>query len=184
VGELVLVTGGARSGKSRFAEEHSASYGRAVTYLATMAPAGDAELAIRIAHHRARRPGEWRTVEEPLDLGGAIRAAPADDVVLLDCLTLWVSNLLFRAVPGVEGASAREWDGAISACVEAARNLCVEQARRDGPLIAVTNEVGWGIVPGDALSRAFRDAAGLVNQAFAAAASEVVLLVSGRPLHL
>lgn len=166
---LIYVTGGARSGKSRFAEARATELGgERVTYLAT-AQAFDAEMTERIGRHRDDRPAAWATLEEPLDVAGALAAA--NGVVLLDCLSLWVSNLLLR------GDSEAQM-------LEAAGQVLSAQARRDAPLIVVSNEVGLGIVPDNALARQYRDALGRVNQAFAAESTEAWLLVSGLPLRL
>jgi adenosyl cobinamide kinase/adenosyl cobinamide phosphate guanylyltransferase len=154
---LVLYLGGARSGKSRLAVEHAASSGAPVTYIAT-GEAGDEEMAARIELHRAERPPEWKTVEEPLDLAGALAAAAGTAVV--DCLTLWVAN---------GGGDDAALDAAIA---------------RDGLTIAVSNEVGLGIVPANALAREFRDTLGRVNAAWAAAADEAWFVVAGKTLRL
>ena len=166
---LIYVTGGARSGKSRFAEARAAALGGAqVTYLAT-AQAFDAEMAERIGRHRLERPLGWRTLEEPLEVPAALGGVRG--VLLLDCLSLWVSNLMLRG----------DDDEAILA---AAGALLQTQAGRGGPLIAVSNEVGSGIVPDNALARRYRDTLGRVNQAVAAASDEAWLLASGLPLRL
>ena len=164
-----LVLGGARSGKSRHAEALAAASGLAKVYLAT-ATAFDAEMQARIANHRRDRAGAgWRTVEEPLALRETLaREAGPDRVVLVDCLTLWRSNLLLG---GHE--------------VEAeCRELAADLPRLRGPVVVVSNEVGWGIVPENALARAFRDAQGRLNQAMAQVCDRVVLLVAGLPLVL
>ncbi|CAM3174531.1 Adenosylcobinamide kinase [Deinococcus saxicola] len=166
---ILFVTGGARSGKSSFAEARAAASGEAVTYLAT-AQASDAEMTARIGRHRADRPAEWFTVEEPLDVPRALQDA-ATPTVLLDCLSLWVSNMLLL-----------DWtDGAMLA---AADNLLSAARARPGLTILVTNEVGLGIVPDNALARRYRDVLGWVNQRCAAASDEAVVLVSGLPLQL
>lgn len=181
-GELVLVTGGARSGKSRFAERLAAESGRATWYVATMQPLDD-ELAARVARHRARRPVGWSTVEEPLDLAGALRAAPPGTTVLIDCLGLWVSNLLF-AGEGPDGWTTGDWERWVDACVARARGAAELLGEREGLSVVVTNEVGLGIVPGDALSRWYRDALGLVNQEFASRATRAFLVVAGLEVQL
>ena len=166
---LTLVLGGARSGKSRHAEGlvEAASGARRV-YVAT-ATAGDAEMAARIAAHRNRRGADWSTVEAPHDLAGEIsRAAAPDAAVLVDCLTLWLSNLLLA---GADLGAAR-------------RSLLEALAAARGPVVCVANEVGLGIVPDNALARAFRDAAGRLNQDVAAAADRVVFVAAGLPLVL
>jgi adenosylcobinamide kinase/adenosylcobinamide-phosphate guanylyltransferase len=163
-----LVLGGARSGKSRYAErlvEHAAGCG---TYLAT-AEAGDAEMAERIAAHRERRGPFWRTVESPLALAPAIIAQAAPErPVLVDCLTLWLSNLLL---------AGRQPDAE-------AGMLCRALHEADGPVVMVSNEVGMGLVPETPLGRHFRDAAGRLNQEIAALADRVVFIAAGLPLVL
>lgn len=166
---LVFVTGGARSGKSTFAERRAAAAGTAVTYLAT-AQAFDAEMAERIARHRADRPAGWVTVEEPLQVHGALEAA-ATPTALLDCLSLWVSNLLLADLSD-EAVLARA-----DALLDAAR-------ARPGLTVLVTNEVGLGLVPEYPLGRRYRDLLGWVNQKAAGASDEAWLLVSGLPLQL
>lgn len=179
---VTFVTGGARSGKSAFAERIAAESGLPVTYLATMEP-GDDELAARVARHRARRPASWRTVEVPLKLTDAIREAPPGELLLVDCLSLWVANVVFAAVPDPE-ADAAAFESATDRCVALAREAAQALGARPGPSVVVTNEVGSGIVPAGALSRYYRDALGLVNQRFAAAADEAFVLISGMPLRL
>lgn len=166
VPSLTLVLGGARSGKSRHAETLLARLPPPWIYLAT-AQAGDDEMAARIAAHRARRGAHWRTIEAPRDLRGAL-AACGDAPVLLDCLTLWLSNLMLaRADIGAE------MDG-----LEAAL------AAAPAPVVAVANEVGSGIVPEFPLGRRFRDLQGTLNQRMAARADRVVLMVAGLALPL
>jgi adenosylcobinamide kinase / adenosylcobinamide-phosphate guanylyltransferase len=162
---ITLVLGGARSGKSRYAESLIAALPPPWIYVAT-AQACDAEMAQRIAQHRARRAAAWRTLEAPDDLVSAIGAPPASAPLLVDCLTLWLSNRML-ADAGI--------DAEISA-VEAAL------AARMGPVVLVSNEVGCGIVPENALARRFRDLQGALNQRLAARADCVVLLVAGTPL--
>lgn len=163
-----LVLGGARSGKSRFAQARADACGLAPVFVAT-AQAYDAEMTDRIAHHQADRGPQWRTVEAPLALPEAILEHSATDTVLLvDCLTLWVSNLLLT------DADIRAATSALIDALAAAR----------GPAILVSNEVGWGIVPDNALARRFRDEAGIVNQRIAAAVDEVQLVVAGLPWAL
>ncbi|WP_221091602.1 bifunctional adenosylcobinamide kinase/adenosylcobinamide-phosphate guanylyltransferase [Deinococcus aquaedulcis] len=166
---LVFVTGGARSGKSAFAERRAADSGLPVTYLAT-AQAFDDEMAARIARHRGDRPAAWATVEEPLAVPGAL-AAISTPAVLLDCLSLWVSNLMLADWP----------DEAVLAAADA---LLATAQVRGGLTVLVTNEVGFGIVPDNVLARRYRDLLGWVNQRAAAASDEAWLLVSGRPLRL
>jgi adenosylcobinamide kinase / adenosylcobinamide-phosphate guanylyltransferase len=163
----ILITGGARSGKSRIAEAQAARFGPRATYIAT-AQAHDAEMAARIAAHQARRGPEWTTHAEPLDLAGALCASDGNGPRLVDCLTLWLTNLML---------GGHDWNARAKALV------AILPDQRD-PVIIVTNEVGSGIVPDNALSREFRDAAGLLNQWVAEAADEVYLAISGLPLKV
>jgi adenosylcobinamide kinase/adenosylcobinamide-phosphate guanylyltransferase len=164
----LLVLGGARSGKSRYAQMRAEATGLSPIYVAT-AQVFDDEMADRIVRHRADRGARWTTVEEPLDLPGAISVhSCADTVVLVDCLTLWASNLLL---------ADRYLDAAASA-------LTTAMVACRGPVVLVANEVGLGIVPDNALARRFRDYAGTINQAVAAAASEVVMMFAGIPLMI
>jgi adenosylcobinamide kinase/adenosylcobinamide-phosphate guanylyltransferase len=178
MGVLTLVVGGARSGKSRLAEQLAAAHAR-VTYLAT-AHAGDAEMARRIALHRRRRaeqvPG-WHTVEEPWDVVPVVAVHDAaGDCVLLECLTLWITNLVL----GLPGRPALD-DEAIVRRLE----QLIDAARAGaGRLIVVSNEVGCGIVPDNALARRFGDVLGEANQRLAAAAAEVYACVAGIPLRI
>jgi adenosylcobinamide kinase / adenosylcobinamide-phosphate guanylyltransferase len=163
-----LVLGGARSGKSRYAEALLEGAAAGALYLAT-AEAGDAEMAERIRRHRARRGQFWETVEERLALAECLaRESRAERPILVDCLTLWLANLL-EAGRAVE----REIDGLVAAL-----------PRLPGPVLFVANEVGLGIVPENALARRFRDHAGRLNQAVAAAADFVVFIAAGLPLVL
>jgi len=163
-----LIIGGARSGKSALAVQLARSSGLAVSVIVTAA-AGDAEMAERIARHRAARPREWRVVEAPIGLAAALRAECAGDrVVIADCLTLWLSNLLLAETPF---AAER------AALVDALPDL-------PGRVLLITNEVGLGIVPASALARRFRDEAGALNQALAVACERVILVTAGLPLVL
>ncbi len=166
MGKSILITGGARSGKSALAERLALGLGPAPVYVAT-AEAGDGEMADRIAAHQARRGPHWSLIEAPRDLSAALEhsdRAPR----LVDCLTLWVSNLML----------------ADADCEAAAHGLAAALARQRHPVVLVTNEVGSGIVPDNALARRFRDAAGRVNQIVAEAADEVYLCVAGQPLKV
>ncbi len=165
---LTLVLGGARSGTSAYAESLvEAAPGDAV-YIAT-GVAGDAEMAARIEAHRARRGARWRTVEEPLDLVGALaREAVEGRVTLVDCLTLWLANLMAAGLDPVA-----EQGRLVGALGEFA-----------APVVVVANEVGLGIVPENALAREFRDHAGRLNQAVAGVAERVVFVAAGLPLTL
>lgn len=195
MGALYFVTGGARSGKSRFAlrlAEAEARSGSPVVFVATM-EALDDELRSRVARHRAARPPAWRTVEAPHSPAAALAGAEAEACVLLDCLSLWLSNLLLAA-PGVEDISG---DGAPAAAMgsdargslgarigEEVDVLLRTIARRRGLTIVVSNEVGSGIVPASPLGRLFRDLLGSANQQVAAAAGRGWLLVAGRAVEL
>jgi adenosylcobinamide kinase/adenosylcobinamide-phosphate guanylyltransferase len=167
----VFITGGARSGKSRLAEILALGKGAPLVYIAT-GTAGDREMAERIARHRARRGPDWRTVEEPLDLAGAVSAAQGEcRAVLVDCITLWLTNLLLK------------YDDAAPALKEVERLVRLLPDLKT-PLILVSNEVGMGIVPENRLARTFRDLAGEANELLAEAADEVYVMFSGLPLKL
>ena len=158
--KIVLIGGGSRSGKSRFALERARREGSNLVFIAT-AEARDEEMRERIARHRAERGDEFRTVEAPLELAGAIRSADGDAIVV-DCLTLWLANTMASEFAALEEAARSS-----RACV-----------------ILVTNEVGCGIVPDNVLAREFRDLAGMLNQRMAEAASEVYWMVFGQPLRV
>jgi len=163
-----LILGGARSGKSRFAERLAEKTGLKKLYIATGA-AFDAEMGERIALHRDRRGDSWRTIEEQLDLAGVLTAeSRPDNVILVDCLTLWLSNVLFADKdPAAETA-----------------RLCDVLPGLAGPVVFVSNEVGMGIVPENRLSRSFRDAQGRLNQDMAGVCSKVVFVAADLPLLL
>jgi adenosylcobinamide kinase/adenosylcobinamide-phosphate guanylyltransferase len=177
-----LIFGGARSGKSAYAERLATETGKDVIYIAT-ASAGDSEMAARIRHHRQQRPAHWTTVEEELALADALRTWRAPDrIVLVDCLTLWLSNLLFSDGKQYPEVGAVELPKRFHAGRAA---LLEEIARADaGAVIFVSNEVGMGIVPYGAVSRAFTDEAGRLNQAIAAACDHVAFVAAGLPLTL
>ncbi len=165
---VTLVLGGARSGKSAYGERLVEAAGGAMVYLAT-AEAGDDEMAARIEAHRARRGNRWTTVEEPIALAEALaRADQPGGAVLVDCLTLWVSNLM---------AEGRDVAAESEGLVESLDDL-------DGTVVFVANEVGLGVVPDNAAARAFRDHAGRLNQDMAARADRVVFMAAGLPLML
>jgi adenosylcobinamide kinase / adenosylcobinamide-phosphate guanylyltransferase len=166
---LVVLTGGARAGKSSLALSYASRWDGAVAYVAT-AEARDEEMAVRIARHRAERPGDWLTVEEPLELREALEGL-GGRLAIVDCLTLWVANLLERG------------DGE-QAILEEAAGAAAVAAARSAPTIVVTNEVGLGIVPETPLGRAYRDVLGSVNRAFVERAEEALLVVAGRALRL
>lgn len=163
-----LILGGARSGKSRLAEQRARDSGLDVLYVAT-AQAGDDEMAARIAAHRARRPPEWTTIEAPHGLGAALGShGRRDRLLLVDCLTLWLGNLVHD-----ETHLDTEW-----------RALLKTLPGLPGEIVLVSNEVGLGIVPDNALARRFRDAAGRLNQDVAAACERVTFVAAGLPLTL
>jgi len=167
--ELILVLGGARSGKSAFAEAWATRFER-VAYVAT-GVCTDEEMADRIRRHQCRRPEHWQTVEEPREVSAAVRRAASHvDCIILDCLTVWVANLMLSHEAAALG------DDAI---LDRVRDLC--QTVRDVPaqMLAVSNEVGCGIVPDNALSRRFRDLVGWANQSVAREADEVHLVTAG-----
>jgi adenosylcobinamide kinase/adenosylcobinamide-phosphate guanylyltransferase len=172
---LTLVLGGARSGKSRLAERLAAA-ARRVCYVATAPRGDDPEMVDRIQRHRADRPAHWQTVEEPLALANAVEQAARDtDAILVDCLTLWLSNCFWahrNSAPGWLEDFTRPQIHRIAAASASCR------------IILVSNEVGSGIVPETPVARAFRDAQGLLNQWAAEAAGEVILTVAGLPLYL
>ncbi|WP_273784550.1 bifunctional adenosylcobinamide kinase/adenosylcobinamide-phosphate guanylyltransferase [Brucella intermedia] len=167
-GKSVLVLGGARSGKSSYAEKMAQSSGLQPLYLAT-GRAFDDEMENRIASHRNRRGSDWQTVEEPLDLVGALTLHVAvDRFVLVDCLTLWLTNLMMA-----ERDVAAETAGLVAMLPNLA-----------GPVVFVSNEVGFGIVPENRMAREFRDHAGFLHQAVAAVTDEVYLIAAGLPLKM
>lgn len=167
---VTVLLGGARSGKSGLAVRLAAATERPVTMLAT-GEAGDEEMRLRIDRHRAERPADWETVEEPLDVEEAVRRIDPERTLILDCVTLWVSN-----------AFGAGWDDA--AIEDRAALLAMRLVERRGPTLVVANEVGWGIVPGDPLSRRFRDVHGRVNRQLVTSADEAALVVAGRVLPL
>jgi adenosylcobinamide kinase/adenosylcobinamide-phosphate guanylyltransferase len=164
-GLITLVLGGVRSGKSRYAESLIKALPRPWFYMAT-GEAKDAEMTARIAEHKARRGAGWQTIEAPHDLAGALGKVPARAPVLIDCLTLWLSDRMLA-----EADMDREIDA-----LEAALT------RRTGAIVAVSNEVGLSIVPDNALARRFRDLQGILNQRLAAQAARVVMMVAGIPI--
>lgn len=172
---IALITGGARSGKSRYALEYAGRLGRPRAFIATC-PRLDDEMRERIRRHQAeRRRGEWATVEAPLDLAGAIAGAADSRVRLVDCLTLWVGNVMHEAE--CEGRTVEE--DVFARKAKAVAEAC---AAVSGATVFVTNEVGLGIVPADPSTRLYRDCVGRVNQTIAEAADRVVLVVCGQPL--
>ncbi|WP_371168427.1 bifunctional adenosylcobinamide kinase/adenosylcobinamide-phosphate guanylyltransferase [Aliiroseovarius sp. 2305UL8-7] len=164
---LTLVLGGAASGKSDYAERLVLSTGQLLAYIAT-AQAFDDEMGAKIERHQARRGGNWRTIEAPLEIGPALTEIRADEVVLLDCATMWLSNQM----------------GADLALAEAEAGLFASLTSCKAPVVIVSNEVGTGIVPENALARRFRQAQGELNQRLAQRADLVITVMAGLPLTL
>ena len=174
--EIIFITGGARSGKSSFAEKRALEFGESLGYLAT-AQMLDDEMNERVRRHRERRGEEWHTIEEPIHLSQALtRSDGRHQAILVDCVTLWLSNLLFRYEES--GGSCEE------RIQEDVRHLKSTLLGMVTPVILVSNEVGLGVVPDNPLARMFRDIAGITNQLLAAAADEVHVIISGIPLKL
>lgn len=165
---MILLLGGARSGKSATAVRLAAASGRRVTFIAT-AEAMDEEMAARIERHRAERPAGWQTVEAPIDLRAAVAQTAGDQFVVVDCLTLWISNLMGGGRPA---SDARAEAHAVATLI------------RGRQAVVVSNEVGLGIVPANELAREYRDLLGEVNTTFAGAAEQTFLMVAGRALEL
>ena len=177
-----LVIGGARSGKSAHAERLARESGLRVIYVAT-AQTLDAEMQRRVAHHRARRPAEWGCIEAPLELAATLRAhAAADACLLVDCLTLWLTNLFYA------GSAARQAEAgeAIDCGLLAGETQALIDALPElpGRIVLVSNEVGWGVVPMHPVSRLFADEQGRLNQRVAAGSERVTLVAAGLPLAL
>lgn len=172
---LTLILGGARSGKSRLAERLAAT-ARRVTYVATAQAGDDAEMAVRIERHRSGRPSHWRTIEEPLELADVVeRESNEPGAVLVDCLTVWLSNLFWEYRDG----TPRQVEDAARAQLQ---RIAAASARCH--VILVSNEVGGATVPESPVARAFRDTQGFLNQRAAEVADEVILTVAGLPLYL
>jgi adenosylcobinamide kinase/adenosylcobinamide-phosphate guanylyltransferase len=172
----ILVTGGTRSGKSKFAEDLACAIGKEIIYLAT-AQALDDEMEERIKKHQQRRPKSWTTIEEPLEAAGIISGCHQGTTVLLDCLTLLISNWFFK----VEGLSLDCREAAVERQIV---SLAEAVKVSDANIILVSNELGWGLVPENELARRFRDLAGSANQRIAEVCEEVFLLVSGIPVPI
>jgi adenosylcobinamide kinase/adenosylcobinamide-phosphate guanylyltransferase len=174
--KLIFITGGARSGKSSYAQKLADTLGGKRAFVATCPPL-DGEMVYRIKRHQKERGPDWVTLEAPEDLVSAFNTTPTCDVYLLDCLTLWINNLMFRA---------QESDNVISEDDAAARchGLIELWARVSYTVIVVSNEVGMGIVPADASTRRYRDLVGRANQVIARAADEAWLMSSGIPVRL
>ena len=174
---IILITGGSRSGKSIYAQQIAESMAEDRTYIATC-PVVDEEMEERIRKHReARRAGNWQTIEETTDLAAALTRAKGSAVILIDCLTLWVNNLMYQAE--LQKKDVREED-----IVERCGDILDACGAISGTVIFVTNEIGMGIVPDNAMSRRYRDLAGRCNQLMAGRADAVVFMVSGLPLNM
>jgi adenosylcobinamide kinase/adenosylcobinamide-phosphate guanylyltransferase len=172
-----LILGGARSGKSALALERARASAREVVFIAT-AMASDDEMRARIERHRCERPSEWKTFECPVQLASAIREIGEEPFVIVDCLTLWLTNILFPhsshdALNADEGTFAHETE-----------NLYATLRQHSGDMVLVSNEVGWGLVPDNPIGRRFRDEQGRVNQRVAALCDRVTLVAAGLPLTL
>ena len=175
--QIILITGGSRSGKSTYAQTLAESIPGSRTYIATCPPL-DEEMAARIQKHRAQRQASlWQTLEETIDLAGALLKTRESQVRLVDCLTLWINNLLYEAEK--QGQEITEED-----MLERCTQLLTACKELPGTVIFVTNEVGMGIVPDNPLARHYRDLAGRCNQIMAAGADRVILMVSGLPLNM
>jgi adenosylcobinamide kinase/adenosylcobinamide-phosphate guanylyltransferase len=174
--ELILILGGAGSGKSAFAQRLAQQKAEKVLFVAT-AEAKDSEMTMRIRRHRRRRPGQWHTVEEPLELARVIGEAASHQVIIVDCLTLWVSNLL-------QADKAQKPSGQEATVLAAARGLVDAYENGEATLIMVSNEVGMGLVPPYPMGRLYRDVLGRVNQLLAAQANRVYLMVAGLAVEL
>lgn len=179
-GKLIFITGGVRSGKSSFAEEVTSGLGSDITYIAT-AQAFDNEMKHRIHLHRERRPNFWKTVEEPLDVTGVIRKIGSQtEVIMLDCLTMMVSNLMFR-LPDAEADLSVENQEKI---IDEIRSVAAAAKEADAHVVIVSNEVGLTLVSDNKLGRIYQEIVGRANQVVAAQADEAYLVVSGLPVTL
>lgn len=184
MGRVILVTGGARSGKSSFAEQLIAGLGQEIAYIATARPF-DAEMEDRIAKHRLQRPASWQTFETPTD-PSAVVATQGNrvDALLLDCMTVMITNRMLAHTVDWDQPTVAQLNEIEADILHEINALLEAAAASRADLVAVTNEVGYGIVPISPLSRFFRDCAGRVNQRMAAAADEVYLVVSGIPVRI
>jgi len=177
MGQVIMVTGGSRSGKSSWAQKTAESMSVRRVFIATC-PVVDDEMQERVRKHRqARDERSWHTIEEPLDIAGAIDSSHEFPVALVDCLTLWINNLMYRAEK--ENKAITETD------IAAGCRIVIDAAKRHpGTVLFVTNEVGMGIIPENALARLYRDLAGRCNQVIAGACDRVVFMVSGLPMEI
>ncbi|MDD4237149.1 MAG: bifunctional adenosylcobinamide kinase/adenosylcobinamide-phosphate guanylyltransferase [Desulfotomaculaceae bacterium] len=178
-GKLILVLGGARSGKSELAEKIASQLGGPVKYIAT-ATVQDLEMAERVTLHQGRRPASWLTVEEPTNILEVLKRGQRGDVYLLDCVTLWLTNLLLEEnLPRCGATTAEKKDYILEQATAVAETICQGQH-----LIVVSSEVGLGLVPEYPIGREFRDLAGKVNQTLASKADQVYLTIAGLPLEI
>jgi adenosylcobinamide kinase / adenosylcobinamide-phosphate guanylyltransferase len=184
VKNLILVTGAVRSGKSTFAEKLAGANSQPVIYIATMPDIpGDEEQLRRINRHKQRRPADWKTIESSLELAETVRGLPNSPLTcLIDCLSLYVTNLLLESDPQGSRPPTPEEEDEVLAKVDTLLQALAAQGHIR--FIVVSNEVGWGVVPETPLGRSFRDILGVTNQRFAAAANEVWLTCAGLPLRL
>src|SRR5262247_3112807 len=182
---MTLVLGGARSGKSRYAQSLCESSSR-VIYIATAGCADDPEMRERIVRHRTDRPVDWQTIEEPIDLPRVVSEAPTEAVLLIDCATLWVSNLMWKFKEESAAAQHRLVSTEIDNLIVTLRQRAEDHkaAVAAGKVVIVSNEVGGGLVPEHPVARAFRDLQGFANQRLAEAADKVVFIIAGLPLVL
>ena len=179
---LTLILGGARSGKSKYALSLCKSSSR-VIYIATADPADDPEMRERIARHRADRPFDWQTIEELIDVSRVVSDAPTEAVLLIDCVTLWISNLMWKFKEESAAAQHRLVSTEIDNLIVTLRQRAEDHkaAVAAGKVVIVSNEVGGGLVPEHPVARAFRDLQGFANQHLAEAADKVVLIIAGLP---
>ncbi|MEX0749624.1 MAG: bifunctional adenosylcobinamide kinase/adenosylcobinamide-phosphate guanylyltransferase [Dehalococcoidia bacterium] len=181
---LTFILGGARSGKSELATKLAAASGRRVVFIAPMRELDD-EMRARVGQHRASRPADWLTVEEPIELAGALAEhTRGGDFVVVDCVTAWISNLILDALPAADTASVETIDAVLRDVSERVAELGGWAARFDGDVAIVSNDVGAGVVPAYALGRVFRDAVGAANKTVAAAADRTFYVMAGLALDL
>jgi adenosylcobinamide kinase/adenosylcobinamide-phosphate guanylyltransferase len=180
---LTFILGGARSGKSDLALKLATASGRDVTFVATMRELDD-EMRDRVAAHRASRPGAWATIEAPTALPEAVRVIAAERCVVIDCVTVWIANVLLDALPDPDDAPASAVDAAARDVIEAVRELADWASAYDCDVIVVSNDVGSGVVPPYRLGRAFRDVVGAANRVLAAQAERSYYVIAGMALDL
>lgn len=171
---LTFLVGGARSGKSTLAVQLGEHFGGPVVFLATAEPF-DHDMAQRVARHRDERPAHWTTVEEPVDIAAAIHSVPDSSMLIVDCLTVWLANLAVRVISPAEMLRSGH---------DMVEELRSRRGRGASPVVVVSNEVGLGIVPADADTRAYRDTLGRINQMVAAAADTTLFMAAGKAMRL